>query len=935
MSYYKFGNTYQVVLWGILLFFVSSKAISQLSITSPKEEFGFNVCDDHQLVTYTQFADYWRKLDKQSDRVKVVSIGKSEEGREQWMAIITSPANFARLEHFRDISIRLARAKELTDENAKALAKEGRAVVWIDGGLHSTEYLVAQELVEHVYRMASRSDEEILRILDNVIQLIVLANPDGLEQVATAYMNSSSDPKKRGPGWTPTPYQKYVGHDNNRDLYLNAMAESKNMSRILYREWIPQIVCDHHQAGDGYLDIQSTGSPYNYYLDPLALTSLRALVGSMSARFVAENKPGVHLRNRPGYLWSNGFMSTTPYFHNQIGLVIETEGDLEPKYVDYMMVPWHLISADNMVQPFKPQIFRFRDGMEYDLTANMGILNYACRMREELLYNIYLMGHNSIQRGSEDSWTITSSKFPEYQLERGRPEQRQKEQNAKSVEEIASAKDGLLKKVFFSAADRDARAYVLPSDQPDFLAATRFINSLIESGVEVWYNREAISFQNKNYPAGSYVIKTAQAFRPHVLDMFEPQIFPSVGDNGEGPVTLEVGTVDVPGYTLALQMGIKFDRILDSFPCTTCDEIKDTLKRPPLNYTLPKTTVYSISRKMNESFRAVNRLTREGQKILVTEEYFYVPSNKISTQILSGLVEEKGLQVGAATKLPVKASILKKPMRVGLLDYYGGKMSSGWIRWLFEQFEFSFELVYPSTLDSGDLSRFDALVLPVGMDGFDIPKFIADNKLLPAKDVTAENKMELPDYIPEEHSDAYFRMNSEITQVKTISKLKEYVSRGGRLTAIGSSVSLAQHFNLPITDYLVESTEKGVQSLPQEKFNIYPSLLQVSVDNNVQPAFGMDSTAVVVCAGESMEKPVVMQLPADAGTRGLRPVAWFSSPNPLRSGWMIGSNYLQGGVAAVQANYGKGVLYLFGPEITFRGQSQGTLKFLFNSILGN
>ena len=120
-------------------------------ITTPKQHFGFNIGDDYQLATYDQFVQYWQKLDKESDRMKVVEIGKTAEGRPQLMAIITSPENFKKLDRYKDISRRLATVDGLNDDQAHALAKEGKAIVWFDGGLHATEVLGAHQLIETVY----------------------------------------------------------------------------------------------------------------------------------------------------------------------------------------------------------------------------------------------------------------------------------------------------------------------------------------------------------------------------------------------------------------------------------------------------------------------------------------------------------------------------------------------------------------------------------------------------------------------------------------------------------------------------------------------------------------------------------------------------------------------------------------------------------------
>src|SRR5262249_13326143 len=130
---------------------------AQTGITRPKEELGFNFGDDYCLANYRQLASYWRKLDRESDRMIVEEIGKTAEGRPHLMAIVTSPENHRNLARYREISRRLALAEGLTDDQARQLAKEGKAVVWIDGGLHATETLGAQQLGEMVYQMVSRN----------------------------------------------------------------------------------------------------------------------------------------------------------------------------------------------------------------------------------------------------------------------------------------------------------------------------------------------------------------------------------------------------------------------------------------------------------------------------------------------------------------------------------------------------------------------------------------------------------------------------------------------------------------------------------------------------------------------------------------------------------------------------------------------------------
>ncbi len=277
----------------MLLVLVSVAAMAQSRVTTPKEQFGFNIGDDYQLANYTQLTDYWRKLDTESDRMKMVEIGKTAEGRTIHMAIITSPENHRNLDRFKQISRRLALGEGVTDDEARKLAAEGRAVVWIDGGLHATETLGAQQLIETVYQLLSRNDDEMQRFLKDVIVLATLVNPDGMELVSNWYMRES-DATKRSLAGLPRLYQKYIGHDNNRDFYMSAQPESEAINRVFYHEWFPHIVYNHHQSGPPgtVLFAPPFRDPFNYVFDPLVVSGIDLVGASMHQRFVAENKPG-------------------------------------------------------------------------------------------------------------------------------------------------------------------------------------------------------------------------------------------------------------------------------------------------------------------------------------------------------------------------------------------------------------------------------------------------------------------------------------------------------------------------------------------------------------------------------------------------------------------------------------------------------------------
>src|SRR5262245_12651870 len=582
------------------------------SVTPPKEHFGFNIGDDYCLANYKQLQTYWQKLEGQTDRMKVVKIGTTEEGRDHVMAIVTSPANHKNLDRYREIARRLARAEGVSPAEAQKLADEGKAVVWIDGGLHASEVLCAQVLIETVYQFVTATDPESLRILDDVIVLFVHANPDGMDLVANWYMRDA-DPKRRALGGLPRLYQKYIGHDNNRDFYANTQAETRNMNRVMYREWFPQIVYDHHQTGPAgtVLFCPPFRDPFNYNLDPLVISGIDAVGAAMMQRFLVEGKPGATTRSGSRYsTWWNGGLRTTCYFHNMIGLLTETTGSPTPMQIRFN--PALQLPRADYLSPVEPQTWHFRQSVDYSVTANKAVLDYASRHREQLLYQIWLMGKNAIERGNRDSWTIT-------------PKIVEAARAARQTGSTTGSGAEVFNRLFRDPAKRDARGYVIPADQPDFLTATKFVNVLLDTGVKVHRAKTPFEVAGKKYPAGSYVVKCAQAFRAHVLDMFEPQDHPNDFPYPGAPPT---APYDIAGWTLAYQMRVQFDRILDGFD-GPFEEIKGEIPPPPARVDDVEGAVgFFLHMRTNDSFRAVNRLLKAGEEVRRLQEPFVAEGAK-------------------------------------------------------------------------------------------------------------------------------------------------------------------------------------------------------------------------------------------------------------------------------------------------------------------
>ncbi len=914
------GTSRGRIAWlGVLLLACigSSALLGQPQVTSPERQFGFEIGADYQLVNYTQLLSYWQKLARESDRIVLEDIGRTAEGRQMVMAVVTSPANQKRLTRLREISRRLALAESLSDDEARAYAREGRAVVLIDGGLHATEVLGSQQLIELVWQMAGRNDPETKRILENVILLAVPSNPDGLELVADWYMREE-DPLKRTTRNVPRLYQKYIGHDNNRDFYMVTQPETEAVSRVMYLEWFPQIVYNHHQTGPAgtVLFCSPFRGPFNYFFDPLVPTGIELVGAAMHSRFASEGKPGATMRSGAPYsTWWSGGLRSTAYFHNMIGILTETIGNPTPQDIPFL--PEKQLPENDLPFPVAPQKWHFRQSIDYSITADRAILDLAAKMREDFLFNIYRMGRNAIERGSRDHWTMSPLRIEKV-------EEEIKEKNVKPEGFRRGYPLEFYERLREPSA-RDPRGYVIPADQPDFGTAAKFVNTLIKSGVAVLQAQGSFEVGGKTYPRDSYVIKCDQAFRPHILAMFEAQDHPHDVPYPGGPPT---APYDSAGWTLAYQMGIVFDRILGGFE-GPFKRIRGRAQLPPGEVTgSPKPAGYLIDHRVNDGFIAVNRLLQEGEEVywllepFVTGGIFYppgaifVPAGPETSERVERQAKDFGLKIVAAGSRPLGEALKIVPVRIGLWDQYGGSMASGWTRWLLEQFEFPCQVVYPARLDAGNLrDDYDVLIFPSGA--------------IPRRDREPESEFRYssppkPEEVPEEFRDWL----GGVTVAKTVPQIRRFLEDGGSVLAIGSSTVIGRHLGLPLSDPLVERKPEGAEvRLPREKYYIPGSVVQARVDTSRPLAFGTNERTDFY-----FNNSPVFALQPEAVAANVRPVAWFDTAAPLRSGWAWGQSYLEMTLAVVEAAVGEGRLFLYGPEVIFRGQPHGTFKLLFNGI---
>lgn len=883
---------------------IFASAMARAEPLSPADVFGFQPGDDFKLASYEQMGSFYRQLAAESDRVDLREIGQSVLGRPLYLLTITSARNHASLVRYRSISEQLARAR-VDDATATALVDEGRAVVWIDGGLHATELAHGQMTTELAWRVATDESAEMRAIRDNVIFLLMpVMNPDGLEIVRKWYESQLGTPfEQTSP---PELYHHYVGHDNNRDFFMNNMPESKAVSMILYNEWYPQIVYNQHQSSPGFarIVIPPYSDPVNPIIHPGVTTGVTEIGSAMGNRFALERMPGAI--SDVGYsMWWNGGMRTVPYFHNMIGILTETGHDSpSPRFYDPKLFPRMLAvranaSAVDLVLdedasgvpdarvlyplPWPGGESRFREPVEFMLTGSIAVLRAAADSRTKWLTNIYRMGRDAISSGMSGT-----------------------------------------------------RYYIIPAGQRHADEAVNLVNVLYEGGIEIARADESFRVGDIHYAEGSFIIDAAQAFRPYIVDLLEKQTYP---DTRLDPSGQSSPPYDIAGWTLPMQMSVTVDQVADEID-VDATPLNATVDVEPGAVSGNAGFGYALSHARNASIKAVNALLRDGESVFWSNESFRAGRTEfdagtfvidlagdLTVERVDNLAHELGLDfTGLGSRRPDELSVLSMP-RVGLYKSWAAFMDEGWTRWLLEDYGFDPVSLNDEDMRSGNLSAFDAIVIPHPDAGV----YFKDNV---EKILTGH----APGTMPEEYTGGM--------GLKGAFALQEFVRNGGTVVTLGDASSFAmRQFGLPVRNVVAGAA-------PQE-FSIPGSLLRATVDTADPLGYGMpqevavnfvNGAAFAVLGQAGCADDLLNQRDCREIARGGRPleplpseprfdsIVHYAAEDMLMSGWETGAMHIANKPAMVRVPHGDGEVIMFGFRPQFRGQPRGTYKLLFNAL---
>jgi hypothetical protein len=645
-------------------------------VPAPAEVFGFEPGADLRLADHAQIADYFARLAAASGRVLLREIGRSVQGRPLLLAVISDEANLRELERHRSASAALARGR-LADSTAARLARDGRAVVWIDGGLHATEVAGAQHTPVLAHHLATAESEEVRRIRrETILLLMPVMNPDGLDMVVSWYGRQLGTPYETSP--LPWLYHVYAGHDNNRDWFMITQPETRAVSRVLYHEWYPQIVHNHHQVAPfpARIFVPPFAEPVNPRIPAGVVAGVNAVGTAMARRFAEEGKPGVV--SRIGFdMWWNGGMRTAPYYHNMIGILTETalHRYATPRYYEPDSLP-AVFARTGGLSTTEPSVFhpdpwrggwwRLADAVDYMLTASMGVLAVAAERREAWLLGMHRLAADAVAAGHG------TAPF----------------------------------------------AYVVPADQRDPWAARELLDVLRRGGVEVLRASAPFTAAGADYAAGSHILPAAQAFRPYLLDLMERQEYPDP-DGGRGALETPY---DVTGWTLPLQMGVEVVRIATPFAAAAA--IVESVAVVPGSVSGSGRHGWLLDPAGGATTLAANRLLAAGARVdRATRSFrdggrewpagtFLVRPGRGTASRLEALAAELGLDFAAAVATPPVPLREQRPPRIGLYRSWVASMDEGWTRFVLERNGFAYDTLRDADVRRGALAGYDVIVLP-------------------------------------------------------------------------------------------------------------------------------------------------------------------------------------------------------------------------------
>jgi hypothetical protein len=846
------------------------------ALPTPEQFLGFRVGTDAKLARWDRIVEYFALVEGASDRVRVRELGKSTEGHAFIALEIAAPDTLKRLDYYRGLQRRLYFQDGVpTDAQRDEIFQAGKAVVLVTCSMHSTEVGATQMTLELVHRLATESSPRVKHVLDNVIFLLVPSlNPDGQIKVVDWYnKNLGTEFEASSMPWL---YQKYVGHDNNRDMYMFTQVESQLTAKLLWHDWFPSVWLDEHQQGTtgSRIFVMPATDPINPNVHPLVYRWNGLFGQSQGAALEAAGKDGVIYNSTYTNFWQ-GAMAWSGWWHNQVGLLTEvasvriaspTEqqraelGRPVPPAAEggrgggrggdsgrgVLPPPSDVMPRTEYPRPWLGGRWTLRDIVDYELIATMAALEYAADRRETLLRQIYEVNRATMVSG-----------------QKGDP----------------------------------AAILIAPDTQDDPLAAYRLVDRLQLGGVKVFRAGAAFKADDKDYPAGTFVVPMTQVFARYAKDLLERQTYPEVRRAPNAPPE---APYDVTAWSLGLLLGVDVTFAKTPLPQDTALSLV-----PPS----PKRTgavsgsgaVFAFDYTGPEGAVAVNRLLKAGASVSVSRtaagpggSATVVEVSGVPLKLMQDTSAALGLQARATAKRAGGPATTLKAPRLALYQPWTASMDEGWTRWVIEQHEFPYTTLHNADIKAGRLrERFDVILFADQQ-----PNGIVSGNESPGT---------RPEYRGGIGEDG-------------ISALKAFVAAGGTLVMMGNACDLAiERFPLPVKNLK--------RSLTRDQHFAPGAVVKVDVD----PAHPIGAGVAASTYGFYNNSPF-FALTEGFSSQQVAVVVRYPNANVVASGWLRGEDLMAGRAAVVAIDLKPGRIILFGLRPQHRAQTQATFPLLFNSL---
>jgi hypothetical protein len=801
---------------------------------------------------------------------------------------ISSPQNLARFDRLVEINRRLADPRGLTDAQAQALAAEGKPFYLLYATIHSTEVSNGQAIIHIVHRLATENSPFVRDILDNSVVLLVPSqNPDGQHLVIDHWYKTKSTALNRV---FPDLYHKYVGHDDNRDWFMFTQKETRMNIELVQNKYKPIITHDmHQQGGNGArIFVPPFTAPFDPNMHPI-LRLQQATVGqSMAQALIAEGKEGVG--------WEDNYDMWSParqymVYHGQPRILTEIANSAlaDPVSTPGKPIGWQEPTAHFPI-PYSKDTWTLGQQVDYGVTAAFAGMSHVAKYGREWLHNFYRVHRDWVNY------------------------------------------------------DKGPYAFVVPATQRDPFATYEMLDILKFGEVEINRATAAFTAGGRQYPSGSYVIKTAQPYGGFAKTMLEKQNYPDLRLFPGGPPE---PPYDVTGHTLWMLTGVQVDPIEEKFDAALA-LVKSLAPVPARADSRPK-GAYLVRPESYGVFRMVAELQKANVPMFRAAKAFgrypagtfIIPPGVAAQPIVERAAKDLGITVAGVDRLPsVDVYRLKPGTKVGLWKG-AGNMPGGWAMWMLEQYGINHEIVRAQDFSGNLNAKYDVILMPSG-----------------TTKARVINGLDAKRNDPAEWSWAFG------VGENGWKKLKAFVENGGTLLAIGTAVETARDLlDLPIEKVLPEApprfggganaareqpvSQAGVDTALKDAFSSPTRLMQTLRDRVADP------TSLFYCPGALLqnefdpENPVAWGMPAswpvffeDDQAYRLRPgfgadvkvVSRYPRENILASGWLLGEDYLKDQANIVSFKVGKGMVVTYGSQIDFRAQTRATWRLIFNAI---